>query len=703
MLPTHGAAAAPPGRRRRPRGHALRGVALVAAAFAFVALIGYLAGSAAVAPVATNGHGKAAMEASAAVAASKQQATAAGGAAAQHDAPAARPGGASFSLDRRSLIDRAPLRATSAQSEASSSASRAAAIGSGGRRAAADGVAAAASNAAEALVSDENNVSDADAQQRLAVLPPLPPSPPPRPPVPLPPRPAHLTTPVELLHGDDNIPDAPDVAAELRAYLSAVARDTWVPDEAAAAARQARHAAPELGLGPLDAMDELSSLDERIDFLNALAAETAARVAGAEAAAAAAAARCADEAEAAAAAAVVEARAASANATEAAAADASRDGGGAEGGNATTTQHQLPPLPKPPSAPRPCALPAPLARVAIFTTWAADDAWALRRQLLPWLQYHTAAGVSRFYLAFDGDDPEVLARLARIEHLTVRPLRPSAAAAAADIAAEDAAAGGNATAPTPAPFSTGKKGNFALMAKQGAGAEWALAAAAADGLQWLAHVDPDEALLPDGAAAGDLAAELGGVPAHVPALRFLNFEAMPEAADVANRWEQARAPPRRPRAAPHAAVAASANLSLLFPGAMFSNLPISHHPARRSRCSGRTSTGTRRRRSSSASPSTSRSTCTPTARRRCAWTRPASTWPARTSSPARPHRAGARRRSAPTAASTARCRSPRASCTTRTPRPRMCAPRRAAWAARPRRRPRRRATRRRSRPPAASS
>jgi hypothetical protein len=565
MLPTHGAAAAPPGRRRRPRGHALRGVALVAAAFAFVALIGYLAGSSAVAPVATNGHGKAAMEASAAVAASKQQATAAGGAAAQHDAPAARPGGASFSLDRRSLIDRAPLRATSAQSEASSSASRAAAIGSGGRRAAADGVAAAASNAAEALVSDENNVSDADAQQRLAVLPPLPPSPPPRPPVPLPPRPAHLTTPVELLHGDDNIPDAPDVAAELRAYLSAVARDTWVPDEAAAAARQARHAAPELGLGPLDAMDELSSLDERIDFLNALAAETAARVADAEAAGAAAAARCADEAEAAAAAAAAaEARAASANAT-----DALRFGGGAEGGQAAITAP--PSLPPPPqaSAPRRCALPAPLARVAVFTTWAADDAWALRRQLLPWLQYHTAAGVSRFYLAFDGDDPEVLARLARIQHLTVRPLRPSAAAAAADIAAADARAGsdaaaasGNATAAAAAPSSAygGKKGNFALMAKQGAGAEWALAAAAADGLQWLAHLDPDEALLPDGAAAGDLAAELGGVPAHVPALRFLNFEAMPETADVANRWEQVGPG----RAAAAAAARAVSSIALLF-------------------------------------------------------------------------------------------------------------------------------------------
>ena len=54
---------------------------------------------------------------------------------------------------------------------------------------------------------------------------------------------------------------------------------------------------------------------------------------------------------------------------------------------------------------------------------------------------------------------------------------------------------------------------------------------------WLMHLDPDELFLPGG-NEGSLAAELSRQPAHVPAVRFLNFEGQPEVGDISNRYEQ---------------------------------------------------------------------------------------------------------------------------------------------------------------------
>lgn len=65
--------------------------------------------------------------------------------------------------------------------------------------------------------------------------------------------------------------------AELSAY-SAALLDSMVADEAAAAARQRRPAAADLGLLPLDALNETASLPHRIAFLNELHAEVRGRV-----------------------------------------------------------------------------------------------------------------------------------------------------------------------------------------------------------------------------------------------------------------------------------------------------------------------------------------------------------------------------------------------------------------------------------------
>jgi hypothetical protein len=65
----------------------------------------------------------------------------------------------------------------------------------------------------------------------------------------------------------------------------------------------------------------------------------------------------------------------------------------------------------------------------------------------------------------------------------------------------------------------------------------ALQQAAARGIGWLLHADPDE-LVHVGHPSGSLAAVLAALPCNVPAVRILNYEAQPEAGDVVNRYEQ---------------------------------------------------------------------------------------------------------------------------------------------------------------------
>ena len=105
--------------------------------------------------------------------------------------------------------------------------------------------------------------------------------------------------------------------------------------------------------------------------------------------------------------------------------------------------------------------------------------------------------------------------------------------------------------------------------KQGFGVQRALKAGLEHGMQWLIQSDPDELLYPQkesfNIAAGALIPttarissprplrEIGGdhcsrwlavsavlayQPAHVSAVRFLNYEGQPEAVDLVNRFEQ---------------------------------------------------------------------------------------------------------------------------------------------------------------------
>ncbi|PRW56345.1 glycosyltransferase-like protein [Chlorella sorokiniana] len=249
----------------------------------------------------------------------------------------------------------------------------------------------------------------------------------------------------------ENIPGVEDLHAELRAYNDALLAGMTL-DESEAAARQHRATAAELGMLPLDGLNETASLPHRIAFLNDLYEEVQAGV--------------------------------------------------------------------------------PLRACLAATTSA--DVWGVRRELLPWLQYHTELGAARFYLLYDGQDVEAVRLLALVRHVTLIHIHPPFASAAqqAKFEAYARSAGDVATQQW-----GGQPGNFELMVKQGYGEHEALRLAKADGMHWLLHLDPDELLHPGGPAFS-LPAVLARQPPHVPALRFMNYEGQPEAGDLTNRIEQ---------------------------------------------------------------------------------------------------------------------------------------------------------------------
>ena len=193
--------------------------------------------------------------------------------------------------------------------------------------------------------------------------------------------------------------------------------------------------------------------------------------------------------------------------------------------------------------------------------------------------------MSRLYLLYDGSDAAVEGALSALPRVEVMLAAGSLAQAeeAADYAAYLARADNHGAW-------LGRPGNYELMIKQGAGryaeggwpacllglykgccwrtginaathgtdsciaplsplafppthpaaygATRALNVAREDGAAWLVSIDPDELLRPGGDAAFSLAPELCGAPAHVPSIRFINLEGVPEAGGIANPFEQ---------------------------------------------------------------------------------------------------------------------------------------------------------------------
>lgn len=97
-------------------------------------------------------------------------------------------------------------------------------------------------------------------------------------------------------------------------------------------------------------------------------------------------------------------------------------------------------------------------RVALAAITAVD-LMGVRREVLPWLQYHTALGVTKFYLLYDGSDAAAVAVLAKVSCVELMHLHQPWATT------EEAAAFQayrNLTA-----MWSGQSGNYELMFKQG--------------------------------------------------------------------------------------------------------------------------------------------------------------------------------------------------------------------------------------------
>ncbi|KDD73134.1 hypothetical protein H632_c2500p0 [Helicosporidium sp. ATCC 50920] len=170
----------------------------------------------------------------------------------------------------------------------------------------------------------------------------------------------------------------------------------------------------------------------------------------------------------------------------------------------------------------------PGPRVALATTTGAD-LLSMRRELLPWLQYHTALGVAHFYVLYDGQDAAAVAALEALHHVTVFHIHPPWASAKEEaLAAARGMRSGSWTE---------RVGNYRLMAVQAYCESLALETARRDGMDWMLHLDPDELFYP-ASPAFSIRQALAIVPSHVASVRFLNHEGQPEAMDLTNKYEQ---------------------------------------------------------------------------------------------------------------------------------------------------------------------
>ena len=68
--------------------------------------------------------------------------------------------------------------------------------------------------------------------------------------------------------------------------------------------------------------------------------------------------------------------------------------------------------------------------------------------------------------------------------------------------------------------------------------------AAADGIDWLLHIDTDELAYPGGAPEFSLQRVLAAYPADVDTVVFPNYESLPERDDVQDPFTEARPLPR---------------------------------------------------------------------------------------------------------------------------------------------------------------
>lgn len=175
-------------------------------------------------------------------------------------------------------------------------------------------------------------------------------------------------------------------------------------------------------------------------------------------------------------------------------------------------------------------------KVAVVAT-IADGIVGVRRNILPWLQYHVELGITKFYLLYDGTEDDgavgVLESIQCVKLMHVHePWRKEKDHVMFELYKEQAAKSFQLSQ------WSNKPGNYELMVKQGYAEQTALSKAKLSGIDWLMHIDPDELFFPGGGPVMSVTAVLGKIPPHVPGVRFMNYEGQPEIGDAVNRIEQ---------------------------------------------------------------------------------------------------------------------------------------------------------------------
>lgn len=146
-------------------------------------------------------------------------------------------------------------------------------------------------------------------------------------------------------------------------------------------------------------------------------------------------------------------------------------------------------------------------------------------QIILWMSYHRAIGVSFFYLFTEGiaNTPESIDRLS---------VEPGVSVIPRDKNLTDAHAKSHAWQESWLSAFFNKPCNHELFVKQSLNMEIGIVFAKEDKADWILHIDTDELIYPAGTKSFSLVEVLEGVPEDVDTVVFPNYESLAESVDV---------------------------------------------------------------------------------------------------------------------------------------------------------------------------
>ena len=166
------------------------------------------------------------------------------------------------------------------------------------------------------------------------------------------------------------------------------------------------------------------------------------------------------------------------------------------------------------------------------------DAASMESKVLPWIQYHVEMGINTFYIMYDGNDPEALRILSRLDVSGVtKATTPivSVINVKKELGAPEQLQ--NAYKVFYALYDHAAEGNQELMKKQKFCVEEAIhRGQVAHAMDWIIQIDVDELFLPT--RYHSIPATLESIPKDIPGVRFMNVESQAESGDVQHPFLQ---------------------------------------------------------------------------------------------------------------------------------------------------------------------